>query len=307
MLRALRKHVTPATALAFVALVFAVTGGAFAASGASVSSTRGGLTASTVKKKKPALTGKPGPRGPRGPAGPAGPAGTAGPAGPAGAKGDNGAAGANGGTGNEGPQGKEGTPGTNGTNGKNGKTVVVGEEAKGGPNCAGEGGSSFEVEGSGTKHYACNGSPWTPNNTLPPKATETGTWSMTGLSAVGGSVYVPISFSIPLGGGFRGAREIKLHFVEFEEEAPAGCTGGTFQAPTAEPGNLCIYSAQESSETKATVALAGPGEPEMLDPGATGGAEEGPHVGVTGGALIVSPLEAEAKWIGTWAVTEKEA
>ena len=82
MFRALRNHLTPSTAIAFVALVFAITGGAFAATGSVNNSGGGGshgtLTASVAKKKA-----KPKPKGgARGPAGPKGAPGATGPAGP---------------------------------------------------------------------------------------------------------------------------------------------------------------------------------------------------------------------------------
>jgi hypothetical protein len=98
--------------ISVIALVFALFGGAYAASN---SSGGGKATASKSKAKK-------GPRGPKGATGPAGPAGPQGPAGPAGAKGDAGANGAAGGAGPTGPQGPQGPKGTNGTNGTPGAT-----------------------------------------------------------------------------------------------------------------------------------------------------------------------------------------
>lgn len=87
-----------------IALVFAMFGGAYAAS-----SDGGGKATASAKAKK-------GPRGPRGPKGPPGPAGPQGPAGPKGDKGDPGP------QGNEGPQGKEGSPWTAGGTLPSGKT-----------------------------------------------------------------------------------------------------------------------------------------------------------------------------------------
>ena len=94
MFQALRKHLTPSTFIAFVALVFAVTGGAFAAGShgggspvqATASSGRVGSATplATSAKSKGKSKSK---AGPRGPAGPKGATGATGPAGPAGATG----------------------------------------------------------------------------------------------------------------------------------------------------------------------------------------------------------------------------
>jgi hypothetical protein len=85
--------------ISVIALVFAMFGGAYAATNS------GGKATASAKAKK----------GPRGPKGPAGPAGSAGPAGPAGAKGDTGAAGSNGAPGAPGPEGPEGPEGEEGS------------------------------------------------------------------------------------------------------------------------------------------------------------------------------------------------
>jgi hypothetical protein len=90
--------------ISVIALVFAMFGGAYAASN---SSGGGKATASKAKAKK-------GPRGPKGATGPAGPAGAQGPAGPAGAKGDAGANGSNGAAGATGATGATGAKGATG-------------------------------------------------------------------------------------------------------------------------------------------------------------------------------------------------
>jgi hypothetical protein len=97
--------------ISVIALVFAMFGGAYAASN---TSSGGGSKATTSAKAK---KGPRGPKGATGPAGPAGPAGPVGPAGAAGPKGDAGAVGApgkDGTNGKEGKQGKEGSPWTAG-------------------------------------------------------------------------------------------------------------------------------------------------------------------------------------------------
>jgi hypothetical protein len=93
--------------ISVIALVFAMFGGAYAASNSS-----GGGKATTSKSKA-----KKGPRGPKGAPGPAGPQG---PAGPAGAKGDAGANGANGAAGPTGPTGVAGAKGVTGPTGPTG-------------------------------------------------------------------------------------------------------------------------------------------------------------------------------------------
>lgn len=128
----LRKRVTYANVAMTLALVFAMTGGAFAAKHWVITSTKQ-IKPSVLKQ----LTGK---RGPEGKQGPAGLEGKQGPAGP------------------EGKPGKDGTNGTNGTNGVNGKSVTVAEVKVGdATSCNALGGASFEAEGSGKKFFACNG------------------------------------------------------------------------------------------------------------------------------------------------------
>jgi hypothetical protein len=121
MLHRMREQFSPAAlVLSIAAIVLALVGGAYAANQATTSKAKAGPR---------------GPRGPRGKTGPTGPAGI------------------NGINGTNGKDGTAGTPGTNGTNGKS-VSVVSFNGAKG--TCA-EGGVEVEVEGSGTKHYVCNG------------------------------------------------------------------------------------------------------------------------------------------------------
>jgi hypothetical protein len=128
--------------ISVIALVFAMLGGAYAAS----SSNDNGKATASAKAKK-------GPRGPKGATGPAGPAGAQGPAGAAGAKGDagaNGSNGSNGATGPTGPTGKTGPTGPTGATGATGfsgftATLPPGETETGAWGFAGqELGSSFD-------------------------------------------------------------------------------------------------------------------------------------------------------------------
>lgn len=118
MLSRTRKRVgTPATAIAVIALVFAMVGGAYAASSALTKKQK-----KEVEKIAKKYAGKPGPPGAQGPAG---------------------------------ANGKNGTNGTNGTNGSDGRSVVT-TALLPGEGCI-EGGTEFEVEGSSSSEAICNG------------------------------------------------------------------------------------------------------------------------------------------------------
>jgi hypothetical protein len=215
---------TSALILSMIALVFAATGGAYAAS----NSGDGSKATASAKAKK-------GPRGPRGLTGPTGPVG---PQGPAGAKGDTGAGGTN---------------GTPGKDGKDGKSAKVTEVELGDPECGGRGGAIVGME-SETGTEICNGeegepgedgSPWTAGGTLPPGATETGAWAF----AAGEEesvILTPISFSVPLKEELLDAH---VHFQppgfggDPDAEAFEDVCGSMFGVgePTADPGELCVY------------------------------------------------------------------
>jgi Collagen triple helix repeat (20 copies) len=279
MLAWVRRQLSPATVMAFLAFVFATTGGAFAVTGrggpgpAASSGSSSAVVTAAKSKAKP--KGKPGPRGPAGPAGAQGPAGATGPQGPAGPAG---AAGA---------KGENGAAGTNGTNGTNGVSVTSIESKSKIGTCE-EGGSAL-TSASG-KTYACNGkageegSPWTAGGTLPVGATETGVWSIGPVKPYGKfpeNVYhVPISFSIPLAKplNIEGAScenqeaSCQVHVIksslglgepaeevtalEYERPGPgeegiklaglkpetaAEPCPGSVQKPEATPGNFCLY------------------------------------------------------------------
>lgn len=112
----MRKRLTYANVAVTFALVFAMSGGAYAANKILITSTKQ-IKPSVLKQ----LTGKPGANGAPGATGPQGPVG---PQGPAGANGKDGA------TGMPGEPGKEGTNGKNGINGKNGEPGPEGKEGQ---------------------------------------------------------------------------------------------------------------------------------------------------------------------------------
>ena len=109
MLSRIRKRLTYANVAMTLALVFAMTGGAYAASKVLITSTK--QTKPSVLAQLKGKTGRTGRTGPAGPAGVAGAAGAQGPVGPAGAKGETGP------EGKEGPQGQEGKAGKDGKEG----------------------------------------------------------------------------------------------------------------------------------------------------------------------------------------------
>jgi hypothetical protein len=158
MFHAIRTRINATTVLAGLALVFAMTGGAYAAKKYLITSTKQ-ISPSVLKT----LQGKAGAAGAQGPAGPAGPQGAAG---AAGAKGDSGSAGGEGQAGKEGKAGKDGATGATGAKGPAGPTGPAG----------------------------VTGSPWLAGGTLPSGKTESGSWML----PVGEEGNTVISFPIPL-------------------------------------------------------------------------------------------------------------
>jgi hypothetical protein len=258
--------------ISVMALVFAMFGGAYAAS----NSSDGGKATASAKAKK-------GPRGPKGATGPAGPAGPQGPAGP---KGDAGASGSN------------GTPGTAGTNGTNG-TSVTSEPVGPGPNCI-NGGVKFK-SASPEAAFACNGAngangtqgpkgdPWTAGGTLPVGSTEKGVWGIGAPFSNEINYIAPISFGVPLALPLDEAHAVFVPSSPPNPD-PTHCSG-SFQNPKSASGYLCVYEA--GSTNMKVVAVTN----ESLQPGA----------GISGAAVVAvteeSNLAPEAYVTGTWAVT----
>jgi len=109
-----RLRFSPPMAVAVIALVFAMVGGALAAGGGSGG---GGATAVIAKSKKKSAKGPKGATGPAGPAGANGANGATGPVGPAGLKGDKG---------DKGDKGEKGDTGSTGPAGPIGPTLPQG-------------------------------------------------------------------------------------------------------------------------------------------------------------------------------------
>jgi hypothetical protein len=294
MFQKLCNHLSYANVAATLALVFALTGGAFAATSRSGGGGLGSkvtasvahsatLATTAAKKKKPASKVVRGPAGPRGATGAAGPVGAAGPAGATG------------------PGGPAGPAGAAGAAGSNGEGVTVASAS--GTECTTGGG--VKVSNSTGSSDACNGkpgkegkegSPWTlGTGTLPAEKTEKGVWGFGPLEHESFRsnyfIYIPISFTIPLAAALDQAH---VHLIgEGEEGKPGeGCGGGKAENPTAEPGNLCVYI-QFGNVTAAQLGL--------LD-----AENEATGAGKTGALLTnrsVANLAQEASARGTWAVT----
>jgi hypothetical protein len=208
MFSALRKrfHVTPATVIATLALVFAMTGGAYAAKHYLITSTK--QISPKVLKALKGANGKNGTAGPAGPAGAAG-AGTAGAQGAQGAQGPQGSAGTN---------GEKGATGTNGGVGPTGATGAQGATGPTGP-----------------------AGPLGP--TLPKGVTEKGAWSNAfTASAESKFSFTAISFTIPL--SVVPTMHYVTSAEVSGGTAPAECPG-SLEEPEATSGNLCVYGGLE--------------------------------------------------------------
>lgn len=266
--------------ISVIALVFAMLGGAYAAS----NNNGGGKATASAKAK----------RGPRGPKGATGPAGPQGPAGTAGAKGGDGAKGATGAT---------GATGSTGATGNDGKSVTVTSVPTGLSECNEFGGAIVEEEGSGVETEVCNGekgatgatgttgAPWPVGGTLPPGAELKGVWAFNatpGETEGGGDALVPISWGIPLKEGFF-AGEGKVH-ISGEPTFSTSCELSPETSKVKVNGNLCIW---KSLTPIVGATLLGVTEPFGEELGTAGAMGAVIHFGVT---------DSKAHAEGTWAV-----
>ncbi len=302
MISRIRAQLGPAGfAIAVVALVAALAGGAYAASGG-LSLT--GKQKKEVKKIAQAEAKKAQGTGPAGPQGPAGAAGK------------------------DGANGKDGTNGIDGTDGAAGKSVEVGTATSGPTGECKDGGATVQVAGEpSTKKFVCNGETGF-TETLPPGETETGTWA----TGVGGEEvpdqYVPISFPIPL----EAAPELTIVWLSYpgdgtnfepseiteilEEGADHGCRGFDEEGvPLADPGHLCVYASylfrMKPAGTGLTNTIRSPAEPAQiytggsLIPDADGGGKAA-GVNQVGTTLQLKCEQHDCYGLGVWAVTAEE-
>lgn len=271
MFQSIRKHLSPTTVVAFVALVFAMTGGAFAASGGGggAGKATGGqastnVVVATMAKSKAKPKAKAGPRGPAGPAG------------------KNGANGANGATGPQGLAGAKGETGAAGTNGTNG----TGTEGKEGP----EGKEGKEGKTGFTE-------------TLPKGKTLQGDWAieaqLAGTGIADGSATSSISFGIPL------ATAPVSVYIKAGENAPtgSGCTGSVGE-PGAEPGYLCVFGQYELNVGTGYPKICAVTTPSL---NCLEGSEGEGTADLSGAFIGVLDKSAGLLYLnGTWAVTAAE-
>jgi hypothetical protein len=265
----MRKRLSYSNVAMTLALFFAMSSGAYAAKHYLVTSTK-----QISPKVLGSLKGKAGPAGPEGKAGATGPAGPAGPAGKEGT------------LGKEGTPGKDGAPGTSVTS-----TQLASNEAA----CGGNGGSEFAA--ASVKTLACNGSPWTVGG-LPKGATETGDWTISQWHKRNDSVFESFSFPVPLASGLSVEH---VHLIgegqgENEEEskwAPAikeGKCKGSYQAPKAESGNLCVFIALVSDLAPGVII-------QGFETNEEGASKFGAHLSG------LAESEGEVLGAGSWAVT----
>ena len=253
--------------VALFALVFALVGGAYAASGGNP------LASASKSKHNKKSKSKRGPRGKQGKPGKNGADGAPGAQGPAGPQGLPGA---------NGNDGQNGNDGNDGTNGNDGKSVIVANEFPAG--CPEENGVAYEIEGSSEENVVCDGETGF-TETLPTGKTETGVFS--GALGAAGSVSVPVSFNIPLANA-----PASVYVKPGEDKSASGCPKPADWVnpaiPEAAEGKICFYQG------------VGPGSPESASPPILAVTP----VGVTPvGSVIVAACSASCAWKGVWAVT----
>jgi hypothetical protein len=245
MLASLRKHITYANIAATLAVVFAMSGGAYALSGgghqpATDASAFSAHIAKKVKKRSKSVSGARGPAGPRGATGAAGPQGPAGAAGEKGPAGEKGAAGAAGKEGTQGPQGPAGPQGAQGPKGES----VVSEKFEGKQGTCEDGGSEFKIGSSTT--YACNGKSGSGGSggTLEQGKTEMGYWSVStaGSSPLGpDTALLTVNYPIPLA---KEKTKITAVYLKPGQSSSKECPGRPGE-PEAAEGYLCVYPFQQ--------------------------------------------------------------
>jgi hypothetical protein len=225
MLSAIRNRITPSTVIATVALMLAMSGGAYAAGKYLITSTKQ-IKPSVLKQ----LTGKAGAPGAPGAAGAGGPGGAQGPQGPAGP---------GGGPGKEGAPGKEGEKGKEGAKGKEGSPWTAGGTL---PSKATETGAWSFGEGltEATIHVPVA------SFTIPLAAPLTGA----GCGTNPPEATCQVHYINEKG------KEVP---APFEEVTSAKCHG-TAEQPTAEPGNLCVYASEENHVVAINKFIANPGK-----------------------------------------------
>ncbi len=250
MFSRIRKRFTYANVAMTLALVFAMTGGAYAAKRYLITSTKQ-ISPKVLTQLKGAngKNGTNGTNGAVGPQGPAGPQGLQGAAGP-------------GLQGKEGPTGKDGVSVTS--------TALAAKNAT----CS-EGGSEFTAA-EGKKTFACTGKQGKEGtfdgSPLPQGKTVRGAWALSGYGEATypnpgfGLAKAAVSFPAPISPGLAPAHYIGPAEGENEEESKwaeaikEGKCKGFNENPAAAEGQLCIFASSEYNlATVPGVNISGPG------------------------------------------------
>jgi hypothetical protein len=271
MFSAIRKRATYANVAMTLALVFAMTGGAYAAKKYLITSTKQ-ISPSVLKQLK----------GANGPAGAAGAQGAQGPQGPAGANGKDGLPGAEG---KQGKQGQQGEPGKEGPEGPEGSPWTAGGTLPSKASETGTWSTGAYTAAAGNIEVAIS---------FPiPLASELTAPTFEHSSFANEVHYVFLN-------GTNEPKEVNVNWtaLEFEETTPTQCLG-TVREPTAEPGNLCVYVSREHA-IEGAGGLGGPSSDQSFEiPG--GGGEVG---AAKAGAIIKLDATGSSAFAdGTWAVT----
>ena len=226
MFSSLRKRFTYSNVALTLALVFAMTGGAYAAGKYVITSTKqikpGVLASLKGANGKSGATGAQGPQGLQGSAG---------------AKGETGPAGTNGSNGEKGEKGEKGTNGTNGVAGTTGSTGPAGPAG-----------------------------PVGPQGPLQSGKTETGSWGAIGTVTLAENKNLQaseqevrseaISFTLPV------EEAVTPVFLEAGVSKTSECPG-TAEKPEAAPGFLCVYSVEDAGIEPSTIVFFQAGRPAL--------------------------------------------
>jgi hypothetical protein len=276
MFLVIRRRVTFVNVAMTLALVFAMSGGAYAAGKFLITSTK-----QISPKVLKSLQGKVGAKGAQGPAGPQGPTGPTGPVGP------------------QGPAGV-GSKGESGAAGVNGTSVTSAAVPTNSTTCEKRGGSEFTAA-EGKKTTACTGKEGTfGGESLPAGKTLTGVWAASSFAEAGlpnpgyGVVETGVSFALPVSPGIKlsnayyiGPGEGAGEGKEAEPIKKGECKGND-EEPGAAEGYLCVFASEEENLV---------GTPEI-------GVRGNPVVASDGFTVLdFSKAKGVLLMAGTWAVT----
>jgi Collagen triple helix repeat (20 copies) len=309
MFSSIRKRLTYANVAMTLALVFAMSGGAYAAKHYLITSTKQ-ISPKVLKQLK----------GAKGATGAAGAAGAAGAQGAQGLKGETGK-GEKGEKGEKGDKGETGTAGTNGTTGFT-KTLPKGETEKGDWSLTSTG-TSGDVSTAVSFDIPLAQAPavhLVKGVVMGPEAKGTGdltigsrtVTNVTGTFIAGSSISgagIPAETFIPTAGSgtFELSNEATASGTSVPLTAPgppAGCTGNVTN-PGAEEGNLCVFPRDELSVASSGKICAPGSPPEGVTPIHCIVSSGDPNTADPFGFVIIASASSFIGYDGTWAVTEE--